>query len=93
MKNKKLYDYLISIRNFLKYGFTDDNVSLLGISKLEKEQGQHDGELCVLAYDLPQNHDCILAGSSYAKTCAGPVKRNSLEHSNYNITRCKKEGK
>jgi len=93
MKNNKLYKYLVSIKNFLKYGFTDDNVSLLGSSKLEKEQGKHDGELCVLAYDLSQNHDCILAGSSYAATCSGPVKRNSLEHSNYNITSRRKEDK
>ncbi len=90
MKKQKLYSYLINIRNFLKYGFTDENVSVLGMSKLEKNQGKNDGELCALAYELPK-YDCILAGSRYGIGNSSQVKRNSLENSSYSLVKRKEE--
>ena len=52
-------NYLIKIRNFLKYGFIDEGNTLLGASKLDKNQGKNDGDLCVLAYDLPKS-SCLV---------------------------------
>jgi len=86
MPKQRLYNYLINIRDFLKYGFRDTEVCILGVSKLEKEQGKNDGDLCVLAYDLPKN-DCILAGSCYGVVHS--EKTNSLEKSNYNLVKKK----
>ena len=37
-------NYLIKIRNFLKYGFMPEDYSLLGASKLGKNQGKNDGD-------------------------------------------------
>lgn len=48
-------NYLLKIRDFLKYGFTDENYNLLGASKLDKCMGKNDGNLCALAYELPES--------------------------------------
>lgn len=53
-------NYLIKIKNFLKYGFIDENVSFLGMSKFDKNQGSNDSELCVLAYEkLHSNYTLV----------------------------------
>lgn len=51
--------YLMKIRYFLKYGFIDKEYNLLGLSKFDKNQGKNDGDLCVLAYDLPKSN-CLI---------------------------------
>lgn len=48
-------NYLVKIRDFLKYGFTDENYSLLGASKLGKFEGKNDGDFCPLVYKLPES--------------------------------------
>ena len=52
-------NYLLKIKNFLKYGFIDDGNTLLGASKLGENQGKNDGDLCVLAYNLPKS-SCLV---------------------------------
>lgn len=52
-------NYLLKIKNFLKYGFMPEDYSLLGKSKLDENQGKNDGDLCVLAYDLSKS-SCLV---------------------------------
>lgn len=48
-------NYLVKIRDFLKYGFTDEKNSLLGASKLDKYMGKNDGDYGVLTYNYSKS--------------------------------------
>lgn len=78
-------NYLVKIRNFLKYGFIDEVYNLLGASKLDKNQGKNDGNLCVLAYDFSDVNNDIEQG------CV--QRKDALEKSSYSLVKNMKEGK
>lgn len=98
-------NYLVKIRNFLKYGFIDEGYNLLGASKLDKNQGKNDGNLCVLAYHFSDvnndiEQDCVqrkdaLVKSSYAlhRRITDEIKKDALEKSSYSLVKNMKEGK